>query len=143
MRIIAGEFGGRKLLPPPTEATRPITDRAKQSLFDSLGDRLHGANVLDAFAGTGSMGLESLSRRALRVVFVERDRGAILKRGHGLFLGYRFRTLAKLEALLRGWRSRIVPSPCFAPGLQDLSIDLQYPHLCGDQHEHGQTTKCR
>ncbi len=78
MRIIAGEFGGRKILPPLTETTRPITDRAKQSLFDTLGDRIDGANVLDAFAGTGSMGLECLSRGARRVVFVERDRGALL-----------------------------------------------------------------
>ena len=78
MRIIAGEFGGRRILPPPTGATRPITDRAKQSLFDALGDRVEGANVLDAFAGTGSMGLECVSRGARRVVFVERDRGALL-----------------------------------------------------------------
>jgi 16S rRNA (guanine966-N2)-methyltransferase len=79
MRIIAGEFGGRKILPPSTETTRPITDRAKQSLFDTLGDRIDGANVLDAFAGTGSMGLECLSRGARRVIFVERDRGALLQ----------------------------------------------------------------
>ena len=78
MRIIAGELGGRKILPPPTETTRPITDRAKQSLFDYLGYLTDGANVLDAFAGTGSMGLECLSRGARRVVFVERDRGALL-----------------------------------------------------------------
>ena len=78
MRIIAGELGGRKILPPPTETTRPITDRAKQSLFDFLGYLTDGANVLDAFAGTGSMGLECLSRGARRVVFVERDRGALL-----------------------------------------------------------------
>jgi 16S rRNA (guanine966-N2)-methyltransferase len=78
MRIIAGEFGGRKILAPLTEATRPITDRAKQSLFDALGDRVEGPNVLDAFAGTGSMGLECLSRGALRAIFVERDRGALL-----------------------------------------------------------------
>jgi 16S rRNA (guanine966-N2)-methyltransferase len=77
MRIIAGEFGGRKLLPPPTETTRPITDRAKQSLFDALRERVEGASVLDAFAGTGSMGLECLSRGARRVIFVERDRGAL------------------------------------------------------------------
>jgi 16S rRNA (guanine966-N2)-methyltransferase len=76
MRIIAGEFGGRTLLPPPTEATRPITDRAKQSLFDALGDRPEGTYVLDAFAGTGSMGLECLSRGARRVVFGERGGGA-------------------------------------------------------------------
>ncbi|MBV8556531.1 MAG: RsmD family RNA methyltransferase [Planctomycetaceae bacterium] len=78
MRIIAGEFGGRKLLPPPSERTRPITDRAKQSLFDALGSRVAGALVLDAFAGTGSMGLECLSRGARRAVFVERDPGALL-----------------------------------------------------------------
>ncbi len=64
MRIIAGEFGSRKILPPPTETTRPITDRAKQSLFDALGEVVEGANVLDAFAGTGSIGLECLSRGA-------------------------------------------------------------------------------
>jgi 16S rRNA (guanine966-N2)-methyltransferase len=78
MRIIAGEFGSRKILPPPTKTTRPITDRAKQSLFDALGEVVEGANVLDAFAGTGSIGLECLSRGSRRVVFVERNRGALL-----------------------------------------------------------------
>jgi 16S rRNA (guanine(966)-N(2))-methyltransferase RsmD len=78
MRIIAGEFRGRKLRPPPTLTTRPITDRAKQSLFDALGERPEEAIVLDAFAGTGSIGLECLSRGARGVIFVERDRGALL-----------------------------------------------------------------
>jgi len=64
LRIIAGEFRGRKLLPPETEATRPITDRVKQSLFDILTPCLDGATVYDCFAGTGSLGLESLSRGA-------------------------------------------------------------------------------
>ncbi len=77
MRIIAGEYGGRKILAPLSETTRPITDRAKQSLFDTLGERVDGAVVLDAFAGTGSMGLECLSRGARRVVFIERDRSAV------------------------------------------------------------------
>jgi 16S rRNA (guanine966-N2)-methyltransferase len=81
MRIIAGEFRGRKLLPPDTAATRPITDRAKQSLFDILAPRIDGSLVYDCFAGTGSMGLESLSRGSRFATFFESDRSA-LKRLH-------------------------------------------------------------
>jgi 16S rRNA (guanine966-N2)-methyltransferase len=86
MRIIAGKFGGRELVSPPggEAVTRPITDRAKQSLFDALRDcfavldeRGRAGTVLDCFAGTGSMGLECLSRGAARAVFVERNRGAL------------------------------------------------------------------
>jgi len=77
MRIISGTLSGRLLLPPPSDATRPITDRAKQSLFDALRNCFEDGVVLDCFAGTGSMGLECLSRGAKRVVFVERDRGAL------------------------------------------------------------------
>ena len=76
MRIIAGEFRGRKLLPPDTAATRPVTDRVKQSVFDILTPLLDGAVVYDCFAGTGSMGLECLSRGAARVTFFEADRSA-------------------------------------------------------------------
>jgi len=76
MRIIAGEFRGRKLLPPDTDATRPVTARVKQSVFDILTALLDGAVVYDCFAGTGSMGLECLSRGAARVTFFEADRSA-------------------------------------------------------------------
>jgi 16S rRNA (guanine966-N2)-methyltransferase len=77
MRIIAGEFRGRILLAPDTKATRPITDRAKQSLFDILAPYLGDALVYDCFAGTGSLGLESLSRGARFVTFFESDRSAL------------------------------------------------------------------
>lgn len=79
MRIIAGEFRGHTLVSPPggEEITRPITDRAKQSLFDALQDCFVGATVLDCFSGTGSMGLECLSRGAAKAIFVERSRGAL------------------------------------------------------------------
>jgi 16S rRNA (guanine966-N2)-methyltransferase len=77
MRIIAGEFRGRQLLAPEGDATRPITDRVKQSLFDILAPRMADAAVLDIFAGTGSMGLESLSRAAGRAWFFEADRAAL------------------------------------------------------------------
>jgi 16S rRNA (guanine966-N2)-methyltransferase len=78
MRIIAGEFRGRKLLPPEgIDVTRPITDRVKQSLFDILSPVIEGATVYDLFAGTGSMGLESLSRGAAHATFFEADRSAV------------------------------------------------------------------
>jgi 16S rRNA (guanine966-N2)-methyltransferase len=77
MRIIAGEFRGRHLLDPESDTTRPITDRAKQSLFDILAPDLPEAVVYDCFCGTGSMGLESLSRGARHAVFFERDRSAL------------------------------------------------------------------
>ena len=78
MRIIAGFHRGRAILPPEGTATRPITDRVKQSLFDRLAaaERVEGAVVLDLFAGTGSLGLECLSRGAAHVTFVEQDRSA-------------------------------------------------------------------
>jgi 16S rRNA G966 N2-methylase RsmD len=79
MRVIAGEFRGRQLLPPEGETTRPITDRVKQSLFDILTPRLDGAIVWDLFAGTGSLGLESLSRGARQALFFETDRGAVAR----------------------------------------------------------------
>src|SRR5438876_624657 len=82
MRIIAGEFRGRKLLPPEGEQTRPITDRVKQSVFDILSPYIEDSLVYDCFAGTGSMGLECLSRSAQRSIFFEADRSAmaLLKR---------------------------------------------------------------
>ncbi len=77
MRIIAGQFRGRKLLSPDFDTTRPITDRVKQSLFDMIAGDLPDAVVYDCFAGTGSMGLESLSRGSRLAVFFEADRSAL------------------------------------------------------------------
>ena len=78
MRIIAGQFRSRVILPPEDDrTTRPITDRVKQSLFDVVTPLLEDAVVYDCFAGTGSMGLESLSRGAKRAVFFEADRSAL------------------------------------------------------------------
>jgi 16S rRNA (guanine966-N2)-methyltransferase len=79
MRVIAGEFRGRKLLPPEGDVTRPITDRVKQSLFDILTPTLPDAVVYDCFAGTGSMGLECLSRGAKSATFFEADRSAVIR----------------------------------------------------------------
>jgi len=84
MRIVAGEWRGRTLAAPPGRDTRPTADRVRQALFDMLlhapwagRDSVAGARVLDAFAGTGALGLEALSRGAAHATFVERDRAAL------------------------------------------------------------------
>ena len=75
-RIIAGAARGRRLAVPKGTATRPTSDRAREGLFatvTAIRGPLHGATVLDLFAGSGAVGLEALSRGAARVVFVESD----------------------------------------------------------------------
>jgi 16S rRNA (guanine966-N2)-methyltransferase len=77
IRVIGGTARGRKLLMVPGSGTRPISDRAKESLFNLLGSDVESADVLDLFAGTGSVGIEALSRGASRATFVESDRQAV------------------------------------------------------------------
>ncbi|MBR2215306.1 MAG: 16S rRNA (guanine(966)-N(2))-methyltransferase RsmD [Selenomonadaceae bacterium] len=72
MRIIAGAARGTKLLAPRGLATRPTADRVKESLFNILGGKVATARVLDIFAGTGSLGLEALSRGAATALFADR-----------------------------------------------------------------------
>jgi 16S rRNA (guanine966-N2)-methyltransferase len=74
MRIISGIYGGRKLDAPDNERTHPMSERVRNALFNSIGNEAQGAIVLDAFAGTGAVGLEALSRGAKHVTFLERDR---------------------------------------------------------------------
>jgi len=77
VRIIAGELRGRKIIAPPGLATRPMLDRVREAMFSTLQRRLPDAAVLDLFAGSGSLGLEALSRGARRVRFVERGAPAL------------------------------------------------------------------
>lgn len=77
MRVIAGTHGGRRLVAPDTSATRPVADRVKESLFNSIAAELPGARVADLFAGAGSFGIEALSRGADSAVFVENGRKAL------------------------------------------------------------------
>jgi 16S rRNA (guanine966-N2)-methyltransferase len=84
MRIVAGDWRGRALKAPSGIATRPTADRVRQALFDMLihaqwagPDVLEDAIVLDAFAGSGALGLEALSRGAAQATFMENDRASL------------------------------------------------------------------
>ncbi len=79
-RIIAGLAGGRRLAVPPGHGTRPTSDRAREGLFatvTAIRGTLHGATVLDLYAGSGAVGLEALSRGAADVLMIEADARAI------------------------------------------------------------------
>ncbi len=90
MRIVAGESKGARLLVPSGKEVRPTSDRVREAVFSSLGASVRGARVLDLFGGSGALGLESMSRGASEVVFVERS-GMIRKvlEANIATLGYR------------------------------------------------------
>jgi len=77
MRVIGGEFRSRRLKSIPGTGTRPTPDRLRETLFDILADRVDGVTFVDAYAGTGAVGIEALSRGAGHAVFLERNRGAV------------------------------------------------------------------
>lgn len=77
MRIIAGQYRSRKLVAPPGTATRPTSDRLRETLFNVLGDSLVDSVWLDLFAGSGAVGIEALSRGARMVYFVEANARAV------------------------------------------------------------------
>jgi 16S rRNA (guanine966-N2)-methyltransferase len=77
MRIIAGEYRSRRLKSLPGLETRPTPDRLRETLFDVLAPRIEGAVFVDAYAGTGAVGIEALSRGARQAVFLEKNRKAV------------------------------------------------------------------
>jgi len=76
MRVVAGEYRGRRLRAPAGTGTRPTADRVREAVFNILGD-VSGSVVLDLYAGSGALGLEALSRGAAAATFVDRDERAI------------------------------------------------------------------
>ena len=101
MRIIGGKYRSRALSEFPGEDVRPTSDRAKEALFNMLAFRLMGARVLDLFAGSGALGLESLSRGAKEIVFNDfsKDSLAIVKKN-----------LAALKIPVNGEEAKVMQS---------------------------------
>jgi 16S rRNA (guanine966-N2)-methyltransferase len=119
MRIIAGEKRGMAILSPKTDGTRPVTDRIKESIFNVLQKygAMDGKWVADLFCGTGSMGLEALSRGAQHVVFIERDQRVVDILNKNIAKG-RFED-----------RSKVVRANAFKVGaasLEDRKFDLVF-----------------
>ncbi len=119
-RIVAGVLGGRRLRTPPGGGTRPTSDRVREALFsraESLLGGLHGTETLDLYAGSGAVGLESLSRGAARTVLVESDRRvAAVARGNAAALDLTHRTevvAGRVETVLAG-PPRVVAGLVFA-----------------------------
>jgi 16S rRNA (guanine(966)-N(2))-methyltransferase RsmD len=113
MRIIAGSFRSRTLQAPPGLATRPTSDRLRETLFNVLAPRIQGAVFLDLYAGSGAVGFEALSRGAARVDFVERAPAALkILRGNlerlGITAGFHIHSAA-VGAFLR--RAAEAPKP--------------------------------
>ena len=105
MRIIAGSLRSRTLEAPPGLATRPTSDRLRETLFNVLAPRIQGAAFLDLYAGSGAVGMEALSRGAAQVEFVERTPVALkVLRGNlerlGITAGFRIHAVA-VGAFLR------------------------------------------
>lgn len=101
MRIIAGEWGGRRLTPPRGRDVRPTTDRVRESWMSAMGGRFDGLRVADLFSGSGALGLELLSRGAASATFVENSAASL-------------RTLrTNVRALEAGPRATVVGADAF------------------------------
>jgi 16S rRNA (guanine966-N2)-methyltransferase len=127
MRIISGELKSRKIQFPKNKLTRPMTDRSKETVFNILSTLVQGKHVLDLYAGSGSLGLEALSRGALDVTFVDQGDWAIkvikqnledlkLARKATVIQGDVLRTIEKLRKSGQGY-SLVFVDPPFNQGL--------------------------
>jgi 16S rRNA (guanine966-N2)-methyltransferase len=137
MRIIAGEHRGRKIAAPPGQDTRPMLDRVREAMFSTLGERVPGARVLDLYAGSGSLGLEALSRGARGARMIEKDSRAVATLKENIeLLGMKDRAeVVRGDALRRDlWMpaSSEVPSEAPSePGLDLVFLDPPYAKIEG------------
>lgn len=137
MRVIAGQFKGRRLYSVDDQRVRPATDRVKETIFNVLAMRLDfaGAIVLDLFAGTGSLGIEALSRGAHRAVFVETSRSVIhiIERNLKALSAESRSSVVRLDAIeyIKNTTEQfdlVFADPPYAYGLTDRLPALIYEH---------------
>jgi 16S rRNA (guanine966-N2)-methyltransferase len=126
VRIIAGEFRGRRLQTPKGRNIRPTSDRVREAIFSAIRTRIAGANVLDLFAGTGALGLEALSRGAARATFIDNHIEAIrlIEENIGL-CGVQERTVVMRRAILPSL-GVLAAQPANAPGFHLVFLDPPY-----------------
>ncbi|OGN62672.1 MAG: 16S rRNA (guanine(966)-N(2))-methyltransferase RsmD [Chlamydiae bacterium RIFCSPHIGHO2_12_FULL_49_11] len=122
-RILAGLFKNRPILLPKGVKTRPITQSLKKSIFDILGERIAGANVLDLFAGSGSIGLEALSRGSRFCLFVDKSREA----KNALCQNIELLKVQDRSRFLYQDAFRLIEGPCPFSPFDLLFLDPPYP----------------
>jgi 16S rRNA (guanine966-N2)-methyltransferase len=122
MRVIAGELKGQRLVAPKGWKVRPTSDRVREAIFSTLGDRVEGAAVLDLYCGTGALAIEALSRGAERAVLVDRDTRPALGNVQRLGLGDRAELV---RADVGRWLGE-VSSASFAGNFDLVFIDAPY-----------------
>lgn len=131
MRITGGEYRGRTLIVPKGEGVRPTSDMTRQAVFNLLvagrflaevDFELDGAQVLDAFCGTGALGLEALSRGAAGCVFIDRDKASITSARQN---AEKFRITEPLHFILKD-TAKIGPKPAHIPAAELVFIDPPY-----------------
>ena len=141
IRVVSGEFGGRKLVVPDGRSTRPTTDKVRQAVFNSLDSAglIDDAAVADLFAGSGALGIEALSRGAATCVFVERDRAALQAlRANITSLGLTDRTTVVTSDVpawvpaLRGVDLALIDPPYEFDGWEQLLTNLQVPFVVAE-----------
>ncbi|NBB26600.1 16S rRNA (guanine(966)-N(2))-methyltransferase RsmD [Porphyrobacter sp. SLTP] len=132
MRIIAGEWRGRKLAAPKGDGTRPTADRARETLFAMLTSRLgdfDGLQIADLFAGSGALGLEALSRGAAHCLFVEQDRAAVdVIRANITALGAQARSRVEVGSVMQLRAASapldlILADPPYQSGAGEVALD--------------------
>lgn len=132
MRIIAGEWRGRRLVAPRGDTTRPTADRTRETLFSMLVSRLgsfEGLSALDLFAGSGALGLEALSRGAAHCLFVEQEAEALKAlRANVAALADRTRATVQAGSVLAMGPSRTAPDlvlldPPYGTGAGQVALD--------------------
>lgn len=131
LRIVAGEFGGRRIQAPPGRGTRPTAEKVRGALFNTLGQwlSLEGSRVLDLYAGSGALGIEALSRGAAHVTFVESDsRTAALVRANLDSLGVPADRAAVVPQKALAWLRR-------APAGADTHLVLLDPPYAAGETE--------
>jgi len=128
VRVISGTAKGHRLQSVPGDVTRPITDRAKESLFNILDDFVVGARVLDLFAGTGAVGIEALSRGAAEAVFIDKSPAAL----RVVRANLQHTRLAERATVLRADAFKVLAGPIAAPFDLIYVAPPQYKGLWAD-----------
>lgn len=123
MRVIAGEYRSRKLESLPGLETRPTPDKMRESLFSILMPVIEGCRFVDAYAGTGAVGIEAISRGAKLAIFIERDRAAVeVIKANLNSLGIKAQ-----GRIIRGMAASHLAAVLESPGADVVFIDPPYP----------------